>query len=182
MLFPSRADFRAWLEENYASEDGVWLVFGKGSGPKTLKAGEALEEALCFGWIDGQMQSVNDESYVKYFKQRSRKSEWSAKNVALAADLERRGLMREPGREKIARAKADGLFTPKAREPVTEEEVAAFAALLEGEKEALRNFISMSPSVRRSYVGSYRATKTEEGKRKRLAVIIKRLRENLKPM
>ena len=68
MEFASRAQFREWLCEHCLSTDGVWLLFGKGSGPKTLKADEALEEALCFGWIDGQMQSIDSNSYKKYFR------------------------------------------------------------------------------------------------------------------
>ncbi len=57
--FASRAEFRDWLSEHCLTTDGVWLLFGKAGGPKTLKAAEALEEALCFGWIDGQMQSLD---------------------------------------------------------------------------------------------------------------------------
>ena len=54
LLFPSRDDFRVWLQENAATSDGVWLVFGKTKTVVTLSANDALEEALCFGWIDGQ--------------------------------------------------------------------------------------------------------------------------------
>ena len=60
LQFPTREAFREWLSNNCLSEDGVWLLFSKAGGPKTLKAGEALEEALCFGWIDGQMQSLDE--------------------------------------------------------------------------------------------------------------------------
>ena len=67
MEFAAREDFRAWLSENCLTSGGVWLLFGKPGGPKTIKAGEALEEALCFGWIDGQMQRINDTAYRKYF-------------------------------------------------------------------------------------------------------------------
>ena len=63
MEFSSREDFRKWLTEYCLSEEGIWLLLGKAGGPKTLKAGEALEEALCFGWIDGQMQRIDDRSY-----------------------------------------------------------------------------------------------------------------------
>ena len=55
MVFADRAEFRRWLLDNCLSSGGVWLLLGKAGGPKTIKAGEALEEALCFGWIDGQM-------------------------------------------------------------------------------------------------------------------------------
>lgn len=59
--FENRDEFRKWLCEHCLSENGVWLLFGKAGGRKTIKADEALEEALCFGWIDGQMQSIDDK-------------------------------------------------------------------------------------------------------------------------
>lgn len=77
--FADREEFRNWLSEHCLSSDGVWLLFGKAGGPKTIKAGEALEEALCFGWIDGQMQSMDDKTYKKYFSMRREKSKWSEK-------------------------------------------------------------------------------------------------------
>lgn len=58
LKFSNRAEFRAWLAEHCITSGGVWLLFGKAGGPKTITANDALEEALCFGWIDGQMQSV----------------------------------------------------------------------------------------------------------------------------
>jgi uncharacterized protein YdeI (YjbR/CyaY-like superfamily) len=63
LLFSSRDVFRNWLHENCQSSAGVWLLFGKSDGPTTIKASEALEEALCFGWIDGQMQRIDDKTY-----------------------------------------------------------------------------------------------------------------------
>ena len=62
MKFVDREEFRKWLSEHCLSNDGVWLLFGKAGGPKTIKAGEALEEALCFGWIDGQMKRIDDKT------------------------------------------------------------------------------------------------------------------------
>lgn len=79
MEFADREEFRKWLYENCLSKDGIWLLLGKAGGPKTIKAGEALEEALCFGWIDGQMQSIDDKTYKKYFSMRREKSKWSEK-------------------------------------------------------------------------------------------------------
>lgn len=89
--FATRGEFRAWLEDHCLSEEGVWLILGKAGGPKTIKAGEALEEALCFGWIDGQMQSLDDKTYRKYFSQRRGKSKWSEKNKQLVQRLEEQG-------------------------------------------------------------------------------------------
>lgn len=100
LKFSSRSEFRNWLETNCMSDEGVWLLFGKAGGPKTIKAGEALEEALCYGWIDGQMQSLDDKSYVKYFSMRRENSKWSDKNKTIVESLEKQGLMTEFGREK----------------------------------------------------------------------------------
>ena len=83
-------------------------ILGKAGGSKTIKAGEALEEALCFGWIDGQMQSLDDKTYRKYFSQRRGKSKWSEKNKQLVQMLEEQGRMTDSGRKKIAEAKANG--------------------------------------------------------------------------
>ena len=61
MEFGSRDEFRKWLCDNCLSSAGIWVLFGKAGGPKTMKAGEALEEALCFGWIDGQMEKIDEK-------------------------------------------------------------------------------------------------------------------------
>lgn len=63
LKFSNRAEFRVWLAENCATSGGVWLLFSKAGGPKTITANDAPEEALCFGWIDGQMQSLDDKTY-----------------------------------------------------------------------------------------------------------------------
>lgn len=93
MEFADREEFRQWLSDHCLSNAGVWLLFGKAGGPKTIKASEALEEALCFGWIDGQMQSIDDKTYKKYFSLRRKDSKWSEKNKALVKGLEEQGLM-----------------------------------------------------------------------------------------
>ena len=105
MEFANREAFREWLNDHCLSNDGIWLLFGKAGGPKTIKAGEALEEALCFGWIDGQMQSIDDHTYKQYFSLRREMSKWSEKNKALVQNLEERGLMTDFGRKKIEEAK-----------------------------------------------------------------------------
>ena len=115
MEFANREEFRKWLAEHCLASDGVWLLFGKAGGPQTIKAAEALEEALCFGWIDGQMQSIDDKTYRKYFARRREKSKWSEKNKALVKSLEERGLMTDFGRQKIEEARQNGQWdAPKA--------------------------------------------------------------------
>ena len=183
LCFKTREEFREWLLENCQSADGMWLLFGKTRELVTLKAGEALEEALCFGWIDGLMKSVDDKSYVKYFSSRRKNSKWSDKNKSLAEDLEKRGLMTEFGRAKIEEAKKNGQWD-KAGKPssITEEQIEMVASLLKQNKEAFTNFQGMPPSVKKTYTRAYLDAKTDEGRGKRLAWMLDRLERNLKPM
>lgn len=182
LLFGDRAAFRRWLEENGRTSEGVWLVFGKAGGPQTVKAGEALEEALCFGWIDGQMQRIDEGRYRKYFAPRRPGSNWSAKNRALAERLLREGRMDGRGREEVERARADGRWAAPAPPAITAEQMDALEELLRGREPAHGNFLGMSPSVRRTYARGYYAAKTEAGRAKRLAWMVERLNKNLKPM
>lgn len=182
MEFVKREDFRNWLSANCTSSEGVWLLFGKAGGPKTLKAGEALEEALCFGWIDGVMQSIDEKSYQKYFSQRRENSKWSEKNKGLVEKLEKQGIMTDFGRAKIEEAKKNGQWDAPKQPAVTEEQIACVAALLEGHEPAHTNFLSMSLSVRKTYTRAYNDAKTETGRANRLAWMIERLDKNLKPM
>ncbi len=182
LQFSNREEFRTWLEEHCLSDDGVWLLFGKSGGPKTLKAEEALEEALCFGWIDGQMQSLDDKTYKKYFSQRREKSKWSEKNKALTQKLEQRGLMTDYGRQKIEEAKRNGQWDAPKPAAVTEKQIAALSALLQGYEPAFTNFQAMSPSVQKTYTRAYYDAKTDAGREKRIAWMVDRLNKNLKPM
>lgn len=182
LRFATREDFRRWLEEHGRSKEGVWLLFGKSGGPKTLKADEALEEALCFGWIDGQMKRVDDQSYQKYFAQRREKSKWSEKNKALVKTLEERGLMTDLGREKIREARENGQWDAPKSPALTDEQLDQLTALLAGHETALANFRAMPPSVRRTYARAYFDAKTDAGRERRLAWMVDRLERNLKPM
>ncbi len=123
LQFADRQEFRDWLYKNCLSDDGVWLLFGKSNGPKTLKAEEALEEALCFGWIDGQMQSIDEKIYKKYFSKRRPNSKWSEKNKALTAKLEEHKLMTDYGRQKINEAKQNGQWDAPKAAVITDEQI-----------------------------------------------------------
>lgn len=180
--FKSREDFRAWLEVNCLSSDGIWLVFGKEGGPKTLTANEALEEALCFGWIDSQIKSIDDKTYIKYFAQRRKKTEWSAKNISLVEMLEISGRMTDYGRAKIEEAKRNNCFQAKKRPEITDSHIKEFSSEIKDIEPAYSNFLAMSPSVQRTYTGLYLEAKSEQARMNRLHKIIERLNQNLKPM
>ena len=183
MKFANREDFHEWLCKHCISNEGIWLLFGKSGGPKTIKAGEALEEALCFGLIDGQMEKIDDKTYKKDFSPRRKNSKWSQKNKALVKKLEEQGLMTDFGRKKIDEAKKNGQW--EASSPlaiITEEQIACLSALLEGYEPAYTNFQAMSLSVKKTYTRAYLDAKTDAGREKRIAWIVDRLNKNLKPM
>ena len=182
MEFANRDEFRAWLSQHCLTSDGIWLLFGKAGGPKTIKAGEALEEALCFGWIDGVMQGIDDKTYKKYFSMRRENSKWSEKNKALVKTLEERGVMTDFGRKKIEEAKENGQWNAPKPAAVTEEQIIQLSALLEGYEPAFTNFQAMSLSVKKTYTRAYLDAKTDAGREKRIAWMVDRLGRNLKPM
>lgn len=182
LVFATREEFHAWLEEHCLSSEGVWLLFGKAKGPKTLKASEALEEALCFGWIDGLMRKIDETSYMKYFSMRRKNSKWSEKNKAIVEQLEKQGRMLDYGREKIAEAKANGQWDAQKDTAVDEPKLVEFVSVLRKYEPAFTNFLRMSASVRKTYTRAYFDAKTEDGRAKRLAWIVDRLNRNLKPM
>ena len=107
-VFEDRAAMRMWLSAQGKGSEGRWLVFGKSGGPTTVNAAEALEEALCHGWIDGQMKRIDDYAYVKYFAPRRRGSKWSARNRALVLKLIERGVVTQAGLDAVDSARADG--------------------------------------------------------------------------
>ncbi len=104
------AAWRAWLDAHEGASDGVWLVLAKKdvTQPTSLTYAEALDEALCSGWIDGQKRARDAATFLQRFTPRRRRSIWSVRNVAHIARLEAEGRMRERGRAEVAAAHADG--------------------------------------------------------------------------
>lgn len=182
LQFSDRKKFREWLDEHCSESPGIWLIFGKKGGPVTLSANDALEEALCYGWIDGQMQKIDATSYKKYFARRTRSSNWSEKNTKLAQQLIEKGSMHEQGMRAIEAAKQNGSRNKPDRLVVTDKHIKDLETLLREHDAAHRNFLAMSPSVRKSYAGLYFDAKTEATRKTRLARIVDRLNRNLKPM
>lgn len=182
LLFANRLEFREWLINNHNKSKGTWLVFGKTEKLRTIKPDEALEEALCFGWIDGQINSMDEEKYVKKFTPRRKGSKWSEKNRGIAAKLIEDGLMSENGFAVIEQAKKYGTWDLPKAEPIDDEQISILTEALRGSEPAFTNFQNMSRSVRRTYAAHYLNAKSDETRKRRLAQIIGRLNENKKPM
>jgi uncharacterized protein YdeI (YjbR/CyaY-like superfamily) len=182
LLFAARGEFRAWLRENAETSEGVWLVFGKTKELVTLSANDALEEALCFGWIDGQMKSIDSTKYLKYFARRRTKSPWSDKNKKIVETLREKKLMTELGEKAVETAIKNGAWDAPKGNQITDEQAAAFAEKLIGMSPAYENFNNMSRSVRFAYTRRYLSFKSEEARLRDFEKIVNRLNQNLKPM
>ena len=182
LTFTDRQAFRDWLGRNGTESDGVWLLFSKTAKIVTLSANDALEEALCHGWIDGQMQSLDDNTYKKYFARRLPKSKWSVKNKQLAQTLVEKGLMAQQGLEAIANAKKYDLWDNAKDTSIEDDQIQMFKDIIQPHKPAYTNLMAMSHSIQRTYTGFYFDAKTDKTRIARLEKIIERLNANLKPM
>ncbi len=182
LLFSDRAEFRKWLSKNHAINKGIWLVFGKNARVKTLTPDEALEEALCFGWIDGLIKSIDTDRYMKKFSPRRKNSKWSARNKGFVDRLIKNDKMTEHGMKAIAEAKASGAWDAPERQPVTGSQIDTLVAALKGHEPALTNFLKMAPSAQRLYTGFYLDAKSEDARQRRLLKMIPFLNENKKAM
>ncbi|WP_404321109.1 YdeI family protein [Arthrobacter luteolus] len=122
LLLPDAAAWRAWLEEHHLLSAGVWLVIGKQGGTATaLTRQSALDEALCFGWIDGQAARRDEESYLQRYTRRGPRSMWSLRNVGHIGRLEAAGKLHPAGRDAVESAKADGRWDAAYAGPATTE-------------------------------------------------------------
>lgn len=109
LRFRSPADFRRWLEKHHAGSAGFWMrIFKKDAGEKSLTHAEALDQALCYGWIDGQRKPGDERSWLQKFTPRRARSGWSKLNTGHVGRLTRTGAMTGAGLKAVAAAKADG--------------------------------------------------------------------------
>ncbi|MEA5517543.1 YdeI/OmpD-associated family protein [Limnoraphis robusta] len=107
-----RQVWREWLEKNHCTSEGVWLVYYKVKSSKpSIRYSEAVKEALCFGWIDSKVKSIDSERYMQIFTPRKPKSVWSKLNKQYIEEIIEQGLMTQAGLEKINAAKQDGSWT-----------------------------------------------------------------------
>lgn len=126
LLFATDADWERWLAEHHDDAPGVWLQFAKkGCQTPTVNYAQALDVALCYGWIDGQVRRLDDSFYLQRFTPRGPRSRWSQINREHVARLTEAGRMRAPGRAQVDAAKADGrwdaAYEPQSRATVPDD-------------------------------------------------------------
>jgi len=138
--FPTAKAFETWLAKNHAKVPAIQLrIAKKGSGLRSVTYKEALEVALCWGWIDGRAKSEGEATYLQYFGKRLAKSLWSKVNVASAERLIAEGKMKPSGLEEVERAKADGRWAA-AYDPPSRTEVPAELRAALAKNDAARTF------------------------------------------
>jgi uncharacterized protein YdeI (YjbR/CyaY-like superfamily) len=141
LLVKDAAEWRSWLEQHHATSPGVWLVLHKKGGNTTeLDYEAALQEALCFGWIDGQGKRRDDDSSFQRMTRRDPKSVWSARNVDRIEKLEAAGRMTAAGRAVVEAAKADGRWESAYSGAASAEVPADLAAAIAAEPRAQAMF------------------------------------------
>lgn len=177
----NRKKWRRWLEENHAKETVVWLVFlKKHTGKQNLSYNDAVEEALCFGWIDGIKRSVDEDRYMHRFTPRKMDSGWSRSNKERAQRMRKAGEMTPAGQEAIDRAKRNGKWAEPVSTPANFSMPPELSERLKRSTKAATFFASLAPSYQRQYVAWIATAKRPETRKRRLDEAIELLKRGEK--
>ena len=172
LYVPDRAAWRKWLAANHAKSKGVWLIYDrKSSREDRLAYADAVEEALCFGWIDSTLRPLSATQYMQLYTPRKPKSSWSKVNKERVTRLVKAKLMRPPGAAAIALAKKNGSWTKiDAVEALTMPDDLGKA--LAANPAALANFNAFPPSTRKAFLHRVHNCKRPETRAKRIAAVV----------
>jgi uncharacterized protein YdeI (YjbR/CyaY-like superfamily) len=173
----TRKQWRAWLQKNHARATEVWLVYAKAhTGKPRVSYGDAVEEALCFGWIDTTAKRLDDDHFIQRFTPRKNDRNWSELNLERFRRMEAEGRMTDAGR---ARRPVD--VAPPRRRLQSGDPVPAFVTkALATEPAARRNFEALAPGYRRDYLRWITEAKKPETRERRLKEAIRKLEANVK--
>lgn len=182
LLLPDAAAWRAWLAEHHTQQTGVWLVLHKKGGDVTgLTYVQAVEEALCFGWIDGQARRRDEGSSSQRMTPRRPRSAWSAVNVERVARLEAEGRMHDAGRAQVAAAQGDGRWDAAYRGPATIEVPDDLTAAVDAVPAARAWFDALTSANRFAVLLRISQAKRPETRERRIAAFVADLAEGRTP-
>jgi uncharacterized protein YdeI (YjbR/CyaY-like superfamily) len=175
----TRSAWRAWLEKNHGKAKDIWLIFHKKHTHKPAIAYEdAVEEALCFGWIDSIIKKIDDDQFARRFTPRKTRSKWSETNKGRAQKMIEKGLMRMTGIAKIREAKKSGEWY-ESHKSSTELKIPPFITEALAENKRAREFFNNLPmSAKAQCVGWISSAKREETRKRRLAEAIALFQKN----
>ena len=173
MEFKDRREWRSWLEDHHQSASEVWLVIQKkGSHLPGLSLDDAVEEALCFGWIDGTLNTRDENTYLLRFSPRRPGSVWSIRNIQRVEELELNGLMMEAGREAVLIAKENGTWSEALERENTDVIPPDLESALRRVKGALATYRGLPKSHKQRYLYWLQSAKRDETRRKRIQEIV----------
>jgi Uncharacterized protein conserved in bacteria len=177
----NRGEWRKWLEENQSLVQGIWLIYyKKPSGKPRIPYNEAVEEALCFGWIDGKIKRVNDDYYIQWFTPRRPGSRWSKLNISRVHKLITEGRMRPAGlaayEETTRKPELIYDIRSEINLPVPDDLMEA----LKKNIAAYNNFINFPLSSRKLYVLWLISAKRAETRQSRITIIVERSEKNIR--
>ena len=173
LLFSSQKEWRGWIAANYDRSPGVWLKHAKkSSGKDTVSYQEAVEEALCYGWIDSQKQAYNDDYYLQKFTPRGPNSVWSKINVAKAEVLIKTGKMHSSGLTAISAAKQDGRWDAAYDSPSNSKVPEDFQAALDKNPKAKHFFDTLNKANVYAFCWRIHTAKTPETRAAKIAKFV----------
>lgn len=176
LVFADGAAWVAWLERHHATERGVWLKLAKKGAPfRTVTYAEALDGALCYGWIDGQRRGLDETAFVQKFTPRGKRSLWSKRNREHVARLEERGAMRPAGIAAVEAAKADGRWDRAYDAPGSAAVPADLAAALAGVPAAEARFRTLKSQNRYAVLHRVQTAVKPETRARRIAKYVEML-------
>ena len=179
--FASRDAWSAWLEEHHATANGLWLkIARKGSGIDTVSFAEALEVALCYGWIDGQRKRFDGDYYLQKFTPRRPRSRWSKINREKATELIEKGMMRPAGLREVERAKADGGWDAAYDSPSTATVPDDLRRELERDPRAMSFFSTLNSANRYAILYQIQEARRPETRARRIEKYVAMLAEGKK--
>jgi uncharacterized protein YdeI (YjbR/CyaY-like superfamily) len=182
LYFKTRDEWREWLLENHTSSDGIWLIYyKKPSGKPRIPYNDAVEEALCFGWIDGKIKRINEEYYIQRFTPRRSGSRWSKYNVERVQKMIDSGRMQPAGLLAYKEAISKPELVYQNRTDAIPDIPDDLALALRKNKKAGENFTNYSTSVRRLFIEFLNSAKREETRIRRINKIIDLSEKNLRP-
>ena len=168
LYITTREEWRSWLEENQSKEKEVWLIYyKKHTGVPRIPYDDAVEEALCFGWIDSIVKRIDDERYMQKFTPRNDKSEWSELNKKRVKKLIENSSMTEAGLAKIKTAKKNGSWERVFESVKAYEMPVELNGALKSNKVANTFFDKLSPSYKKQYINWIASAKKEETRQRR---------------
>ncbi len=174
--FASIGAWEKWLAANHAKSDGIWLrIFKKESGEKTVTYAEALDEALCHGWIDGQKKKFDSESWIQKFTPRRARSIWSKRNIEHIERLTNEKRMKTAGLKAFEDARADGRLAAAYDSPSNSTVPDDLLKLLEKNEKAKAFFDSLNKANKYAITWRLQTAKKPETREKRMNIIMEML-------